>query len=204
MGRWISPAALPVEDSLAGHKQHDDVQRQTIADQPCGKDFEPHNDRDTDPDRQAQRQPEAHEHRRNVGRRVDHCIAPIFAADGEFAVTVDHSFGVFANFPGAFNKGCNQQPPAQTNAAQNQPGRAIKQEAVDQVAGRIPVKQMLRALAAVISGIPDADVTTGADHIAPHHPQDDQRGGKNEKRGPIGQITTIKHAGMETYSPAHV
>lgn len=103
---------LPVLNCIKRPQQHQHVQRQPVADDPKRQRLETQNQRDRGLDRQHPRQPEARDHRKNVGDRVPHAVAVIIQRDGDGAIPLDDPVGIFDDFPSRFDQRGNDQSSA--------------------------------------------------------------------------------------------
>ncbi len=94
-----SATHLPLADRVDRVQQHQDVQREVVADQVADGQFHGHGGRDDRPDREPCSQHETEHHRADVAERVQHAVAVVLERDRGFAVAVDHHVGVLEHLP---------------------------------------------------------------------------------------------------------
>ena len=84
----ITPA-LPLSDPLDRMHQHEDVEREIVADRPAHEELHRQREYDNQASREARGEKESERHRQDVRDRVDHAVAEVVERDRGFAVAVD-------------------------------------------------------------------------------------------------------------------
>lgn len=185
---------LPLADRIQRVKQHDDIQRQTIADGGHYDDLGDDHDCDADPHWQPVCQPEADPHGDDVEDRVQNAVAVVIQRYCHLAVAVDDGVGVFQNFPRGFDHGGDGEAPAYVDPPRNQPEQKVEDEPVQQVRGRVPVRDVLRVLGTHRLQMQQLDIAAFAHGNTAHPQQDEGRGDKDAEGDPVGKVTLAHEA----------
>src|SRR6185295_19332219 len=117
--------ALPNLDRLEGMNQHDDVERQIVANMQRQYQLEQEHDRDGGDNRKLLRQQKAADHRKVIGDRIDDAVAEVIQRDRAGAVAVDDPVGILDQFPAAFQQHGNDQAALPGEAREGEEGRAV-------------------------------------------------------------------------------
>lgn len=148
------PRRLPFLNALNWRNQHQDVERQIVTDHVGRENLEEQCKRQCDFPRQSRGKEKAECHPGDIGHRVDNAIAGIAIRHGHFAIAVDNDRRVFENFPSALDQYRRTQRKPQRPFLQQQPAQPEKDEAMDDMAHRVPIGQMLAVLRALHDAVP--------------------------------------------------
>src|SRR5260221_5373865 len=197
-----SAARLPRLDGVDGVDEHDEVEREIVADRPADEELERHGERDGRGCRQGPGKDEADDHESGIRQRIDDAVAVIVERDRRGAIALDDERRVLHHLPGGFEpdrehqrRGKGQRP-----APANEAEQRIEENAVDDMSERIPIAEMLRVAGAVDGPFPQLDIAAFADRGMPLYgePERLQRhDGEDEQRAdaPGAVAATCDHRG---------
>ncbi len=173
---------LPFFHDIKWIDQHQHVQGKAIADHEHGENLKPNHNQQAGPDRQALCQPEAQQHRANIRHGIHDTVPEIIERNRDRAIMFNHGGGVFRDLPGGFDQSGDQQTPAKGHTTGNQPEKTKEYKSVDEMAGCVPVGQVLGSFRTEGFTPPKFNGATFTNRLSPH-PQKDDGGGQNNKGG---------------------
>src|SRR4029453_12398185 len=173
---------LPPPHHVQRVDQHQDVQREVVAN--AVRQGELNHDREED--RQPYRPPRGHrksaDHRHDVRQRVDDTVAVVIERDRRVAATVDDEVGVLDDLPRGLDEHRQDKPGGNTPPTADQPKQQVEGKPMNDVGERVPIRQVLRILGALHEAVPQLDASALADRHASHCGEDGSCGCDDRSR----------------------
>ncbi len=208
MSLELVPFRLPDFYLLRWMHEHEDVQREIVANPKETAKLHGDDEDDSDPHLRVSGNPKADHDHDDIADAIENAVAHIALCNSRLAVAVDDERRIFEKLPASLDNHRDDQAIAgrklfaktRWQETNNEPQKCIEQHAVDDMRERIRIRHPLRILTSPHIPIPPAKMTVGSERRTPVVEFDCGDGEEDEESGEDGEAVGAE----ETYNCVHV